>query len=452
MHAGQLSRSQQLGWAAGSLGTAVMLGVLTSYALFYMTTYLGIGILLAGQLIGLSKFFDLVTDPVMGQISDRTRSPSGRRRPYLLAGAIGCPVSIVLLFLLPDSGNELLLVSWLGVVLLLFAISFTLFNVPYLAMPAEMTTIPDERTLIMTQRIFFSTIGVLVVSTLGPQLINRLGGGAEGYIRMSWVMAGVVFAAMLLAHQATRHAKSLPASPQQTYQWRRQLQLIGRNRPFRFYLFAKIFMFMSQSAVQGSMLFFAFYVLERDESVLAAFGIGYTLGSVVSLPLWNAVISRAIGKRNAFRIAALGLGVVFLSWIVAGSETSTISLYVRFLLLGIFSAGSMIAGSAMLPDIMEYDRRQTGIHQEGLYAAAFSVVEKVANTVGPIIVGVLLGLTGFISSRDGELAAQPDAAILAIKVTVSIVPFVFALGAACLISFYDLADDDATAAATNVSE
>jgi Na+/melibiose symporter-like transporter len=56
MHAGQLSRSQQLGWAAGSLGTAVMLGVLTSYALFYMTTYLGIGILLAGQLIGLSKF------------------------------------------------------------------------------------------------------------------------------------------------------------------------------------------------------------------------------------------------------------------------------------------------------------------------------------------------------------------------------------------------------------
>ena len=211
-------------------------------------------------------------------------------------------------------------------------------------------------------------------------------------------------------------------------------------------------MFMSQSAVQGSMLFFAFYVLERDESVLAAFGIGYTLGSVVSLPLWNAVISRVIGKRNAFRIAALGLGVVFLSWIVAGSETSTISLYVRFLLLGVFSAGSMIAGSAMLPDIMEYDRRQTGIHQEGLYAAAFSVVEKVANTVGPIIVGVLLGLTGFISSRDGELAAQPDAAILAIKVTVSIVPFVFALGAAWLISFYDLADDDATAAATNVSE
>ena len=150
----------------------------------------------------------------MGQISDRTRSPSGRRRPYLLAGAIGCPVSIVLLFLLPDIGNELLLVSWLGVVLLLFATSFTLFNVPYLAMPAEMTTIPDERTLIMTQRIFFSTIVVLVVSTLGPQLINRLGGGAEGYIRMSWVMAGIVFAAMLLAHQATRHAKSLPASPQ----------------------------------------------------------------------------------------------------------------------------------------------------------------------------------------------------------------------------------------------
>ena len=84
----QLQRHQQLGWALGSLGTAVMLGALTSYGLFYMTTYLGIGVLLAGQLIGLSQFYDRLTDPVMGQLSDRTHSRWGRRRPYLLLAAV----------------------------------------------------------------------------------------------------------------------------------------------------------------------------------------------------------------------------------------------------------------------------------------------------------------------------------------------------------------------------
>ena len=73
----QMQRHQQLGWAAGSLGTAIVLGSLTSYGLFYMTSYLGIGALLAGQLIGWSKFYDMLTDPLMGHFSDRTHSKLG---------------------------------------------------------------------------------------------------------------------------------------------------------------------------------------------------------------------------------------------------------------------------------------------------------------------------------------------------------------------------------------
>ena len=106
MTSNQLTRTQQLGWATGSLGTSVVLGALTSYGIFYMTNYLGIGAALAGSLIGLSKFYDMLTDPVMGQLSDRTHSSWGRRRPYLLLGAIGCPASIVMLFLVPGFESE----------------------------------------------------------------------------------------------------------------------------------------------------------------------------------------------------------------------------------------------------------------------------------------------------------------------------------------------------------
>ena len=434
----QLLRSQQLGWAAGSLGTAVVLGALTSYGLFYMTTYLGVGALIAGNLVGLSKFYDLITDPLVGQVSDRTESLWGRRRPYLLGGAIACPVALVLLFLVPDFGSQSALIAYLAVILLIYATGFTLFNVPYLAMAAEMTTSPHERTLLMSQRIFFSTLGVLTISTLGPQVIAYFGGEADGYIRMSWFMAAIVFLAMSTTFAATRGTRSLPPSPKENYGLKKQWRFLVANRPFRFYLLAKIAMFLSQSAVQGSLLFFAFYVLGSDEQILAAFGIGYTVGSVLALPVWNLLISRIIGKRLAFQIAALGLGLVFLSWLLAGQGEPTIGLYVRFLLLGIFSAGSMVSGSAMLPDIMEFDRQRTGVNQEGLYAAAFSVVEKVANTIGPMFVGTLLGLTGFIASSGGVHPDQPDSAIFAIRMTVSVVPFMLTVVAATLMQNYDI--------------
>ena len=110
-------------------------------------------------------------------------------------------------------------------------------------------------------------------------------------------------------------------------------------------------------------------------------------------------------------------------------------------MLGVFSAGSMVSGSAMLPDIMEYDRRQSGVNQEGLYAAAFSVVEKVANTIGPMFVGTMLGLTGFISSKEGIYPDQPESAVFAIRMTVSAIPFALTVLAAWLMSYYDIEEN-----------
>jgi len=433
----ELSRGQQLGWAAGSLGTAIMLGALTSFGLYYMTTYLGIGALLAGQLLGLSKLYGLVADPIAGLASDRTASARGRRRPWLLAGALGCPLALVLLFLDPQWATASAAL-YVGVVMLLFATAFSVFNVPYLAMAAEMTRSPGERTLLMSQRVFFSTLGSLAITVLAPYLIRRAGGGTAAYGDMALVMAGIVLAAMLTAYALTRRTRTVPPSPAGSYGIGRQLAAIGGNRAFRAYLLAKVLLFLSQSFVQGTLLLYARYVMGRDESLLAMFGIGYTAGSLAALPLWNAALRRRIGKRQGFRIAALGLALGFLSWLAAGPGEPAALLYARFIWLGVFSAGSIVSGAAMLPDLMEDDRRRTGIHQEGLYSAAFSMVEKAANTIGPMLTGMLLGAAGFIATRGGELAAQPDLALTAIRLGVSVVPCLLALAAAWIIGGYTL--------------
>ncbi len=140
-------------------------------------------------------------------------------------------------------------------------------------------------------------------------------------------------------------------------------------------------------------------------------------------------------------LSAIGLGAIFMTWLLAAPGEPLALLYARFLMLGVFSAGSQVSASAMLPDIMEYDRRRTGVSQEGMYAAAFSVVEKIANTIGPVVVGSMLGLTGFIASKGDIRPDQPAGAIVAIQLCVSAIPFALTLAAAWCISRYDLEAD-----------
>jgi len=171
----QLRLTEQLGWAMGSMGTGVMIGALTGYGHYYMTNYLGIGAGMASLLFLLAKTFDMISDPIMGQISDRTESKWGRRRPYLLVGTIACPIALLLPFHLPVFESSTLTVAIMFIVMLLYWTAFTSFNVPYFAMPAEMTSNYHERTVIMSQRIFFSTMSVVSVSVLGPNVIEAFG-------------------------------------------------------------------------------------------------------------------------------------------------------------------------------------------------------------------------------------------------------------------------------------
>ena len=434
----QLKLREQLGWAMGSMGTGVMIGALTGYGLYYMTNYLGIAAGLAGSLIGLSKFYDMISDPVMGQISDRTQSKWGRRRPYLLVGTIACPLMLLLLFHMPVFESGSLTITVLFLVLVLYATAFTSFNVPYFAMPAEMTSNYHERTVIMSQRVFFSTMSVVSVSVLGPFVIEAFGGGVAGYKGMSWVLAFLVFIGMGTTFLLTKNVAFTLRSERSDYRVRNQVKLILNNKPFCTFIVAKSLIFIGSASAQGTLLFMGQFVLGRGEMILVGFGIGYTLGVMFSLPIWTRLIAKVLGKRDAFRIASIGLGLTMLTWWMATPDESLVIFYSRFFLMGIFSAGGLVAGSAMLPDIMEYDRRRSGVNQEGLYAATFSLIEKIAYTAGPAMLGLLLSAGGFISVQKGQFVDQPDSAITAIRVAVSIIPAVLSIIGGLLIGFYDL--------------
>lgn len=433
----ELTRVQQLGWSAGALGTNIMIGAVSSYALFIMTTLMGVGAATAGLLIGVSKVFDVLIDPLIGRWSDRTDSRWGRRRPFLLLGLALAPLAFVALFAAPLVAQGAGAAVYIGAVLVLIALGTSLFMVPYMAMAAEMTGSYDERTVLMSQRVFFNTVGLLAMTVMLPTLIARFGGGAQGYAQGGLVMAALVAVAFAQTFWLTRHAKTLPKTPDETYTLKDQLRFVLGNRSFACFIGAKICTFLAQSSLQGTLLLYGRYVLGRDERFLVPFGTGYTLGSLLALPLWTWVMTRGLGKRTAYVASILGLGAVFLTWLLATPSEPGWVAFARFFLVGVFSAGSMTAGTAMLPDIMEHDRRTSGVRQEGLYAAAYTLVENVGSAIGPVLLGLALGLTGFVSTRGvGELVAQPPAALAAITLCVSVVPAAFCVAAALLMRGY----------------
>ena len=178
----RLALSIRIGWGLGAVGSTIFL-FSKSLILRFMTDYLGVAAATAGFLFAISRVYDAATDPVMGVISDKTASRWGRRRPYLLAGAILCASTFVLLFSVPDIQSSQTMVIYMGALLLLFSTAYTLFNVAHVAMPVEMTTNFQERAELFSYRAAAIGLGSVLGGFLGPVIIATYGGGRTGHER-----------------------------------------------------------------------------------------------------------------------------------------------------------------------------------------------------------------------------------------------------------------------------
>ena len=226
----RLATSLCLGWGIGSLGMSLMFSATGVLMLRYLTDYAGVAAGVAGLLIGLSKFYDALVDPLVGAASDRTRGRWGRRRPYLLWGGLLSAVSFALIFQL-DAVDPSLKVAAALVVLLLNASGYALFNVPYLAMPGEMTDDYHERTRLMSFRVAAVAAGQLLAASVGPLLILAFGGGAPGHQRTAWLLAAIIAIASVASFLSTRDA---PAKlvPHAAFGLGAQVRAAFSNQPF----------------------------------------------------------------------------------------------------------------------------------------------------------------------------------------------------------------------------
>ncbi|WP_310528639.1 MFS transporter, partial [Nocardioides sp.] len=150
---GGLPRSVRIGYGSGSVATGAFGTVPGLMLLPYLTDELGIAAVWAGLIVFAPKAWDVVLNPIAGRISDRTVDPAGPRRPWLLRAGIMLAGAFALIFAAPDLDSTALEAAWVLVFFVLAASAYAFFQVPYVAMPAEITSSYHERTRLMTARV-----------------------------------------------------------------------------------------------------------------------------------------------------------------------------------------------------------------------------------------------------------------------------------------------------------
>lgn len=427
-----LKRTYVWGWGLGSVGLAVVHNTLNVLLMAYLIRVVGIEPALAGTIVLSTKLIDVLTDMPVGWLSDRTRTSMGRRRPYLLAAAIVTPFAAYTLFSAGPGGQTQAIIS----LLLLSAAGYTLFNVPYLSMPAEMTKSPDVRTHMVGVRSSAIALGTLFGISAAPIIVGQLGGGAAGYNGLALIMAIAIFVAFIGSFLSLKGAPDHAAGHPPAALWQ-QLKSIVKGRSYQMLLAIKILHLLGLAVGAGSLLFFFTGALRYDATMLGIYGMVTTLTWTVVMPLWTR-LANTIGKRKGYMLATTLYTLVTLSWLLAEPQEPMAQLYGRAFLFGILSGGMLLMGNGMLQDIMDDDFRKHGERRNGVFAASYSLTEKITSGIAAQILGFILAYTGYQRGA----AEQSAEAVSGLYFTVGFVPAV-CMGASLLfIYYYTLHEDD----------
>lgn len=405
------------GFAVGKVGSAVYTTVPGLLLLFYMTNTLGVHAGLAGLVIVLPKVWDIFVAAMVGSWSDREASLTGRRTRLMMIGTLTLPLLFVLLFAGIGAGN--LAVLWILLIYVLATAAFEMFDIPYLALPSEMTSNPRERTRLMSWRIIATTVGVLVAGAGAPALVSAAGGGRQGYLVMGLVMGVMLIVTMAICTRSTRWINALPSTGERQ-SLLRTMSDVRRNRPFMLLLTAYLPHAVAISIFQAAIAYVAAYLL-GNASLMSLLFIALMGPSLIAVPLWRR-LSQRLGKTMTFLSATVLYAACSLGMLAAITWGSTTTVLVVAVILGIAFAGEQVMVYSMMPDTIVHDFNDHGRNTAGVLSGVFQSLETAAFAVGAWAFSLILVFTGFVSTTSHEEAQQSAATLSGIAYGFTLLP------------------------------
>ncbi|WP_246574627.1 MFS transporter [Streptomyces genisteinicus] len=421
----------RVGYGLGSLCTGTFATVPGLILLYYLTDVLAVPAAVAGLAVFLPKAWDVLVNPLVGALSDRSRLRGGPRRPFLLAGACTLPPLFALVFAAPPLRGAVA-AAYVAVLFLLAATAYAVFQVPYVTMPAEMTEDPAERGRVLAWRVGFLGVAILLSGAAAPAIAHADGGGPAGYRLMGVAVAALLAVGMFGAWFTTRWAPAVARSRAEP-SLRAQLAAARSNRPFLFLAGMWTLQALAVGVMLAGVQYFATYTLGSPAAVTPLFAC--LIGPLVLvMPLWRRLADR-LGVKGAQWCASLlflaGALVLALTP-VAGPVTG----YGAVVLIGVAYAGLQLLPLSMLADTLAADVLRTGRRRAATFTGLWTAAETLAFALGAGLFAAVLAASGFRSSDAEHRVAQPDSALTGIAAGMSLLPAVAAAASLWLLHRY----------------
>ncbi len=437
----RLKTRTKVGYGIGELGVSMMFTMIGTFLLTYLTTVVGITTAVAGIVLGVGRIWDVLMDPMVGHLSDQTRSRWGRRRPWLFGGSWLAFGAIVLMFSPPPIGLLEALgmstIAWVVVTTCLLNSGFSAVVIPYGALTPELTDDFEERTSVNGWRMSFSIVGTLVGAGAVVQLVGWFGGGASGWQRMA-IAAGAIAAATALTAFASVRERPASVSHTRTGAFRSYAHALNL-RPFLLVLIPWTLHVTGISIIQANLLFAFTAIYGRPH----AFSFGFLVllaGAIVATPVWVRLAGR-VGKREGYNIGMVLLAITMLLFFLFGPGESVFAMYITMFAAGFGVAANDVLPASMLPDVVEYDFAESGVRREGVFYSLWSLAAKLGQGVGLTISGLMLGWFGFVEGADGILPAQPARALFGIRLLLGPIAALFFVAGAVVLRHYPITRD-----------
>jgi len=416
----KLSRRTKLMYGVGDAGINLadtMVGLL--FAIF-LTDVVGLRPALAALAVFIGRTADYVNDPLIGYLSDRTRTRWGRRRPFILFGMLPFALAYILLWWIPPLASQTGLVIYYTFAFILYDTLATVLYMPYFALTPELTSDYDERTSLTTYRMVFSTIGAMVAFVVPLAIIGTM--DAESAKRVMAVGAGVAFVSilpMLSVFLGTREKTEYLEQKQPGL--KESILAAAKNKPFLYAAGIFLLGLIALDITQSTLLYFLKYHMHLEENYDLVFGLLF-VAALLSFPLWNWVASRW-DKKRAVTIGMLFLAVSITVMGFMRPEWGLPILLVFSAMVGIGLGAVQVLTWAMIPDAVEWDELQTGQRHEGMFYSLVQTLRKVGSSLSLPFVLLILDWTGYVANAP----VQPRNTILGIQSLIGPIPAVFLL-------------------------
>ena len=384
-------------YAQGQTGLNLCQTLLGLHLLYFYTDRKGLSPSLAGLAFFLALGIDALTDPWVGNISDRARFKSGRRRPFFLA-SIPMAVCYYLLLSPPPLGAGLFI--WFLSFYFLMLTSRKFYETAYGALMPELTLDYDERTKISTYRQLLGTIGDISGALL-PFAASYLFARGTDFKITGAICAIVVAGGAMLAYANLRERSEF--STRERSRLLASLKSVAGNRPFVILLIAYTLAVMAINIPTVLLRFLATYWY-HDENAAARWLIAYFAGSMLSYPFWFRITVR-IEKKPAFVVAMICNALASLLFMLTTPQ-STVALYLLMAFSGFAAIGIWVTQMSAGADVIEWDEERTGQRQEGAYGGITSMSIKMAVAVSLLMVGPVLSWVGY---KPGGSGITPEA-------------------------------------------